>query len=382
MGIDIPRKTLAIIAGFVLLLLVVTMCLPRVWGNDDVPTPTPTHTPRPWWEGGGSSNRKPGTIRVVTATLRPSSGQAPPPATRFRVRVTAEALNVRAGPGADHERLTVVYRGDELAVLEQNAGGSWLHIRTQTGVEGWVSAAFVVAVNGGAAAPVASPTVVTAWPVATLRPAPSASSGRRSGQAPASSPTSPPTAAPWWATPTTTTGERAKPTPQPTPKPAPTKAPAANVPSPSYGVSAELHLRHDERTWALDRVEELGFRWIRVFVPWRECEPSRNGEYNWGWLDELVNDAASRQFKLLFTVTAAPEWARPPVDDRSVNGWPEDVQDYADFSSVLAARYRGRVAAYEVWNEQNLARGANRKRWQESRDKQGRGLQNAHLSQF
>jgi len=33
-------------------------------------------------------------------------------------------------------------------------------------------------------------------------------------------------------------------------------------------------------------------------------------------------------------------------------------------------------------NAAYVRRGANRKRWQESRDKQGRGLQNAQLSQF
>ena len=31
-------------------------------------------------------------------------------------------------------------------------------------------------------------------------------------------------------------------------------------------------------------------------------------------------------------------------------------QDLADFFSALATRYQGRIRAYEVWNEPNLAR--------------------------
>ena len=37
-------------------------------------------------------------------------------------------------------------------------------------------------------------------------------------------------------------------------------------------------------------------------------------------------------------------------------GPPSNLQDYADFVSALATRYRGRIQIYQVWNEPNLAR--------------------------
>ena len=41
------------------------------------------------------------------------------------------------------------------------------------------------------------------------------------------------------------------------------------------------------------------------------------------------------------------EWAGPP---------PQNTDDYVDFLAATAARYKGRIAAYQIWNEPNLAR--------------------------
>jgi hypothetical protein len=58
----------------------------------------------------------------------------------------------------------------------------------------------------------------------------------------------------------------------------------------------------------------------------------------------------------MFSITTAPMWARPGGSDPSVNGPPASPETYARFVGAIAARYKGKVAAYEVWNEQNLAR--------------------------
>ena len=33
---------------------------------------------------------------------------------------------------------------------------------------------------------------------------------------------------------------------------------------------------------------------------------------------------------------------------------PDDVQDFADFVTAVAGRYRGRVRYYQIWNEPNI----------------------------
>jgi hypothetical protein len=48
-----------------------------------------------------------------------------------------------------------------------------------------------------------------------------------------------------------------------------------------------------------------------------------------------------------------PSWARA---DHRHDGPPDNLNDYANFVGALAQRYKGRVKAYEIWNEQNFSR--------------------------
>jgi len=58
--------------------------------------------------------------------------------------VTAEALNVRAGPGADYDRVGVIREGDELEVVSRTPAGDWLEVIATDDTKGWVSTAYVV----------------------------------------------------------------------------------------------------------------------------------------------------------------------------------------------------------------------------------------------
>jgi hypothetical protein len=69
--------------------------------------------------------------------------------------------------------------------------------------------------------------------------------------------------------------------------------------------------------------------------------------------DPLVDRAAANGVKLLFSVVSVPGWTRA---DRKHTGPPDNMNDFADFMAAMAARYKGRVHAYEVWNEQNMDR--------------------------
>jgi hypothetical protein len=50
---------------------------------------------------------------------------------------------------------------------------------------------------------------------------------------------------------------------------------------------------------------------------------------------------------LIVRVDHEPVWAGPP---------PGNVDHFADFVTAMATRYKGRIAAYQIWNEPNLAR--------------------------
>ncbi|MBI2885797.1 MAG: cellulase family glycosylhydrolase [Chloroflexi bacterium] len=133
------------------------------------------------------------------------------------------------------------------------------------------------------------------------------------------------------------------------PSPTPTRVPRL-VPL-IYGFQVDPSESYSR---ALQLTTGAGFGWIKYQTRWEEFEP-RAGAHNWGFLDGVVSGAEAAKVKVLLSVVTAPGWARPG-QDLAVHGPPTDPLTYARFVGALAARYKGRVAAYEVWNEQNLAR--------------------------
>ena len=66
------------------------------------------------------------------------------------------------------------------------------------------------------------------------------------------------------------------------------------------------------------------------------------------------NAAAARGLTVLATLNATPAWAVVPGTP-VLSGRPASAADYGRFAGEVATRYRGRIAAYEIWNEPNAA---------------------------
>ncbi|PKO20488.1 MAG: hypothetical protein CVU38_19840 [Chloroflexi bacterium HGW-Chloroflexi-1] len=81
-----------------------------------------------------------------TATLAPTATPPPTPIPSptqpptVSCRVTSDTLNVRGGPGTIYPKQAELRQGDRLTVLERDADGKWLRVRTPDGNEGWVAA--------------------------------------------------------------------------------------------------------------------------------------------------------------------------------------------------------------------------------------------------
>ncbi|MHB1416220.1 MAG: cellulase family glycosylhydrolase, partial [Chloroflexota bacterium] len=137
-----------------------------------------------------------------------------------------------------------------------------------------------------------------------------------------------------------------------TPTTNPTPQPVVNPPyAGDFGYGMQAHLMYSGRDQALDMVTGAGFGWVKQQLRWEWIEPYSKGQYAWDQLDGIVDAASARGLRILFSVTAAPLWA---TNNNPVAGPPVNYQDMADFMQAVAARYKGRVQAYEIWNEQNL----------------------------
>ncbi|MGD9318269.1 MAG: hypothetical protein PVG56_15640 [Anaerolineae bacterium] len=112
--------------------------------------------------------------------------------------------------------------------------------------------------------------------------------------------------------------------------------------SPSHELAMGIHtIRANDHL--LQLAEDGGFTWLIQLLEWREVEPVP-GEYFWEYPDWLVRAAEYYGLDLILRLDHPAEWALPV-----------DVAAYAAFVQQVAARYQGRVTAYVIWNEPNLA---------------------------
>jgi hypothetical protein len=114
----------------------------------------------------------------------------------------------------------------------------------------------------------------------------------------------------------------------------------------------QVHFFAGDLGTTISWINGLGVGWVKQQVEWHTVEYSP-GEYDWAPLDHVVDSCEAMGFKLLLGVVRAPDWLRT---DALETGPPADYTEYARFMGELAGRYKGRVAAYELWNEPNLAR--------------------------
>jgi hypothetical protein len=99
----------------------------------------------------------------------------------------------------------------------------------------------------------------------------------------------------------------------------------------------------------LQVARQLGVQYLRCAFSWNGIEKEQ-GKYDWTFWDGLVTAAEENHIGLIPYVAYTPQWAaRDPKDF-----WkqpPRDPALYADFMNRIAARYRGRVRSWEIWNE-------------------------------
>jgi polysaccharide biosynthesis protein PslG len=119
-----------------------------------------------------------------------------------------------------------------------------------------------------------------------------------------------------------------------------------------YGFNVDANgLDAGSKDTMFGQVNGAGFNWIRQQVRWSSYEPSKGqfGNNYVAQVDALVNATAAKGDKLLLSVESSPSWAG------NNEGLPNNPKDIGDLLTFMANRYKGKVQAYEVWNEQNYA---------------------------
>lgn len=90
-------------------------------------------------------------------------------------------------------------------------------------------------------------------------------------------------------------------------------------------------------------------------VTWADLEPKR-GEWSFALLDRMVTDAEAHKTKVLLVLAHSPKWASARPTERGGYGLglaaePNNLQDWVNYVQTVAKRYKGRIEAYQIWNE-------------------------------
>jgi hypothetical protein len=168
--------------------------------------------------------------------------------------------------------------------------------------------------------------------------------------APVTGPTSPPTSAPAPAV-------APRPAASPVVSPAPSPSPLAGARVPTTDPAIHVFLWGNPGTTARDLqlARDGGFHWVKQRFEWRNIEGKSKGSFEWNEPDRIVDAVSQAGLKIIARVDNQPQWAATSVQWPGT-GPPDNPKDWTDFLSALAARYKGRIQAYEIWNEPNLDR--------------------------
>jgi len=133
-----------------------------------------------------------------------------------------------------------------------------------------------------------------------------------------------------------------------------------------YGVNTFLQneVEPAKREEAMRLISAAGIKWIRQEFPWEDIEIHGKGDFEdrrhqpyksaWDKYDNIVELAAKYNINIMARLSNPPEWTRALTATVGTFAPPDNLADYGDFATAVAARYKGRIPAYQIWNEPNI----------------------------
>jgi hypothetical protein len=132
----------------------------------------------------------------------------------------------------------------------------------------------------------------------------------------------------------------------------------------------EQEAEKSKRERQMQLIADAGIGWIRQQFPWADIEIKERGNFvddrndlngdgqpdaisAWDKYDNIVALAERYHVGILARLGVPPAWSQP---SGALVGHapPADFQDFVNYATAVAARYKGRIHYYQVWNEPNI----------------------------
>lgn len=126
-----------------------------------------------------------------------------------------------------------------------------------------------------------------------------------------------------------------------------------------YGVNQDLAWDPREQVGPeIALMRAAGVQWVRLPVRWYWVEP-QPGAARWDAIDAIISALHEAGLEILAVLGSTPTWSSGVAEADVEPGvyWdayePASVADFANYVNAVVSRYRGRVRAYEIFNEPN-----------------------------
>jgi hypothetical protein len=116
------------------------------------------------------------------------------------------------------------------------------------------------------------------------------------------------------------------------------------LPDSPFGVNNAFGPGAKDLKQRLEGFQQVGIKWGRQDFTWRGIE-KEPGQYDWAPYDKLVDECLKHGLRIFGDLAYAPRFHDPRT--------PEGVKAYAAFAAAAAARYKGKVDHWQIWNEPN-----------------------------
>jgi len=148
---------------------------------------------------------------------------------------------------------------------------------------------------------------------------------------------------------------------KPTPVPVPTQVITPTLSpmiDPAFGFGIQDDYLTGDIEVTLKQVTRLRMSWIKQQMRWGVFSPAP-GQMDWSGFDSVINAASDKGLKVMLSIVTAPKWSHPNLqatadDPDAINAPPDDLNEYAKFVGEVVDRYKGKIHAIEIWNEQNI----------------------------
>jgi hypothetical protein len=108
----------------------------------------------------------------------------------------------------------------------------------------------------------------------------------------------------------------------------------------------------------LSQMQSLGVETVRVGIPWGLVEAGVQGSYDWTVVKRIIDAADGRGMGVLGVIYGSPARygvlppgaPHPPVGSQAFTDY---LAAFSAFTKAAAVEFKGKVGAYEIWNEPN-----------------------------